>query len=132
MPGQRWCRRHGNRPCSPHIRGFVEPCLLLLLAAGPNHGYELAQGLAEFGLDQVDPSIVYRVLRTMEETGLIVSDWQTEGTQGPARRAYQITQAGHEATAAWVDELQATAHVLQHFLETYRALGTRETPETER
>ncbi|MHB1294867.1 MAG: helix-turn-helix transcriptional regulator [Anaerolineae bacterium] len=93
-----------------------------MLHAGPNHGYDLTQGLAEFGLDDVDPSIVYRILRAMEEEGLIASDWQTEGTQGPARRDYQITTAGREAMTAWVEELEITDRVLHHFFETYRAI----------
>jgi len=83
-------------------------------------GYELLEGLKQFGFEQnpVDSSTVYRVLRVLEERGLVTSRWQTEGG-GPARRCYCLTEAGDDFLAAWVLDLRETDRVLHHFLEMY-------------
>jgi len=56
--GQRGQRRGYSRRA---VR-FLEPTLLLLLHHGPAHGYALIEQLSEYGLADVDPSAVYRVL----------------------------------------------------------------------
>jgi poly-beta-hydroxybutyrate-responsive repressor len=93
---------------------------MLLLHCGEKHGYELLADLRQFGFGQnpVDPSTVYRILRTLEERGFVSSRWDT-GSAGPARRLYTITDEGDGYLAGWVDDLRATDRVLHHFLETY-------------
>lgn len=105
--------------CRRPIRGFLEPCLLMLLHFGDSHGYDLAAGLGEFGLGEVDPSLVYRMLRDMEGSGLLMSEWQAVGASGPPRRVYRLTTEGEGYLRAWVDDLRATDRVLHHFLEVY-------------
>jgi len=102
------------------LHRFMEPCLLLLLRRGPSHGYDLAQGLAELGLPGVDPSLAYRLLRQMEEAGLVHSEWDTRVSSGPARRVYRLTPDGDALLADWVAELEGTDRVLHGFLAAYR------------
>ena len=111
-------RRGGPR----RITRFVEPALLLLLRNAPTHGYGLMDGLQEMGFGDypVDYSAVYRTLRHLEETGMVVSDWDLEMTSGPPRRVYTITSAGERHLASWVGELEATDHILHRFLQAYR------------
>jgi poly-beta-hydroxybutyrate-responsive repressor len=92
----------------------------LLLHQQEVHGYELLEGLNQFGFDQnpVDLSTVYRLLRRLEEQGLVTSHWDTGGA-GPARRLYEITAPGDEYLAAWVEDLRETDRVLHNFLATY-------------
>ena len=42
---------------------MLEPALLLLLHHGPAHGYTFLDQLEEFGLGDLNPSVVYRALR---------------------------------------------------------------------
>ncbi len=110
------------------IDGFLEPCLLLLLHQRQSHGYELLDGLAPFGFGQnpVDLSTVYRLLRHLEMHGLVTSQWDTAG-HGPARRVYQITEAGEAYLQRWVADLRETDRVLHHFLQVYdKRLGRGE------
>jgi PadR family transcriptional regulator PadR len=117
MPG-RHRRGHGRgRGWGRPIRGFLEPCLLLVLQRGQSHGYDLKDELGPFGMGNVNPSLVYRALRDMEEDGLVCSEWDTESTAGPARRVYQLTQEGRERLQQWAEELRHTDQVLHHFLE---------------
>jgi PadR family transcriptional regulator PadR len=98
----------------------VEPCLLLLLHCNEAHGYELQEGLKQFGFDRnpVDSGTVYRILRGLEVRGFATSRWDTGGA-GPARRLYRITEEGDCYLAWWVDDLRETGQVLHHFLGTY-------------
>ena len=70
---------------------MLEPALLLLLHHGPAHGYTLLEQLREFGLGDLNPSAVYRVLRDMEAKEWVTSTWDEEQTQGPPRRVYRFT-----------------------------------------
>jgi PadR family transcriptional regulator PadR len=114
--------RHGRgrgrgRGWGRPIRGFLEPCLLLVLQRGKSHGYELKDELGPFGMGNVNPSLVYRALRDMEEDGLVRSEWDTESAAGPARRVYELTREGRERLSEWAEELRHTDRVLHHFLE---------------
>ncbi len=87
--------------------GFLRPGLLTLLRRDSGHGYNLLQGLEELGIDTegMDPSVVYRALRDMEEEGLVDSRWGEESL-GPRRRVYTLTGDGDDVVSAWVEDLE--------------------------
>ncbi len=103
-------------------RRFVRPFVLLLLAEGPSHGYELAQSLKEFSPEgvSVEPSILYRILKRMEYEGLTTSSLDDSGT-GPARKVYELTSEGREALDLWASSLEGTARMLDSFKERYES-----------
>ena len=109
-----------------HCRGerlpsFNQPRLLLALAKKHAHGYELIERLGSEGNNAPDPGNFYRMLRILEEDGLVSSTWDTENT-GPARRVYQLTDQGLEYLHAWAVSLQQIHHFLDRFLSEYRTL----------
>jgi PadR family transcriptional regulator PadR len=125
-------RRGGGR--GRRVMSFLQPCLLVMLHRGKDHGYNLLNGLDEFGFDpgQKDPSLIYRALRDMEEIGLVTSEWDPESSQGPQRRVYQITQDGEDALAEWVSDLQQTRQEIDALIAAYGATQTNdEHKETE-
>jgi PadR family transcriptional regulator PadR len=99
---------------------LMEPVLLLLLHRGLSHGYALLDRLSEYGLDQVDPSAVYRALRDMEEQELVASNWDEQETQGPPRRVYRLTALGDKALSLWITDLKEARARIDHVLESYR------------
>ncbi|MBW3664720.1 MAG: helix-turn-helix transcriptional regulator [Actinobacteria bacterium] len=103
-------------------RNFLRPCALLLLAESPNHGYELLAQLAELGLGSTDPGGLYRLLRGMEQDGLVESSWETSEA-GPPRRSYEITPDGVEWLHAWGGALAESRRLVGVFLARYRALA---------
>ena len=107
-PGQG--RRHGGRA----VR-MLEPALLLLLHHGPAHGYTFLEQLGEFGLGDLNPSVVYRTLRDMEEKEWVTSNWDEERSQGPPRRVYRITALGDEVLGA----LRQKGHRIRQLDEPY-------------
>jgi PadR family transcriptional regulator, regulatory protein PadR len=99
---------------------MLEPVLLLLLHHGPAHGYTFLEQLGEFGLEGLNPSVVYRTLRDMEERGWVTSTWDDEQTQGPPRRVYSITTQGDEVLASWAQDLEESKRRIDHLLKAYK------------
>lgn len=97
-------------------RNYLRPCLLLLLAEGTSHGYELLAQVGELGLRDVDPGGLYRCLRAMDEEGLVRSRWEPS-TSGPARRTYELTEEGRD----WLHALAGSVAAVHRCLGTYLA-----------
>ncbi len=107
-------------PPGGHVRGFIQPWLLLLLSQEPSHGYELLERLEQgHSMPAVDPGFLYRTLRQFEEEGLVRSTWDTSGS-GPAKRVYEISEEGIEYLHAWAINIRRVRSRLSHFLEQYR------------
>lgn len=102
------------------MEGFLEPCLLLLLNAGPSHGYELMDSISRLGLWEgiPDAGAVYRHLRRLEEGGFVESDWATGGS-GPARRLYELTPEGTAHLHQWALTVRRNKATLETFLALY-------------
>jgi PadR family transcriptional regulator PadR len=98
---------------------MLEPALLLRLHYGPAHGYTLLEQLREFGLGDVNSSVVYRVLRDMEERGWVTSAWDEEQAQGPPRRVYRLTALGDEVLGWHTQELREARGMIDHLLGAY-------------
>ena len=115
--------RHGSRSAGRRRRGRIEQfqvaALLLLLRERPAHGYDLLEHLPELtGADRVDVGNLYRVLRTLEEEGLVASAWD-DTLAGPAKRTYEITPTGREALERWARALDETRERIERFLQRY-------------
>jgi len=100
---------------------LLESVLLLLLHHEPAHGYTLLEGVGEFGLDRMDPSSIYRMLRDMEDRGWVTSTWDEQESLGPPRRVYRITDAGDEVLAVWIQDLDETRKLLNRLVSRYQA-----------
>jgi DNA-binding PadR family transcriptional regulator len=80
--------------------------LLALLAKEPGHGYELKVKLEQtFGAAYPPLNIgqVYLTLQRLERAGLVRGQDVVQSDR-PNKRVYEITEAGREAVADWIDE----------------------------
>ena len=99
------------------IERFPEPALLSLIAGGATHGYELLDRLTPLlHGERVDVGNVYRILRRLEEDGLVVSEWRGD-LPGPAKRTYELTDEGRAALDAWRASLASLRDEITTFLE---------------
>lgn len=105
-------------------RNYLRPCLLLLLAEGTAHGYELLEQVAELGMDRVDPGGLYRCLRAMDEEGLVRSAWEPS-TSGPARRTYTLTEEGRDWLHAVAAPLAEVGVALTRYQRRYQRVLRR-------
>jgi DNA-binding PadR family transcriptional regulator len=79
--------------------------LLALLAKEPAHGYRLKHLLERtFGEAYPSPNIgqVYVTLQRLARDGLVSSQPVTQASR-PAKRVYELTPAGQDALAAWIE-----------------------------
>ena len=118
--GPRNRRHHGGHwRVFARVERFTEPALLLLLRERPAHGYDLLERLPELtGEQRVEMGNLYRLLRALEEEGLVVSEWD-ETSPGPAKRRYAITAQGRLLLEQWVDALRHSQSRTERFLERY-------------
>ncbi len=100
----------GNR------RRWMEPFLLVILSGGPVHGYAIIGRLEEMRITEgpVDVGQVYRTLRELEQAGLVTSTWSLQ-PQGPARRDYELTDAGYTALDEWAAVMKERARLIGEF-----------------
>ena len=98
------------------VERLGEAALLLLLAERPTHGYELLDALPELvGSERVDVGNLYRVLRALEDEGLVRSEWSAD-LPGPAKRTYWLTDEGRAVLEAWLEALESLRGELDGFL----------------
>ena len=116
------CPQHGTeRPCTcamGKLYRFVEPLLLYhLKKRGHAYGYELVGELNEHALTDstIERGAVYRTLRTLEENGNVISDWDVSGS-GPARRKYHLTPDGEIHLEEWAEVLGNLSNSMGHFV----------------
>jgi PadR family transcriptional regulator, regulatory protein PadR len=110
-----------RQPGSKRTERYIQPSILLALKTKPSYGYELIQEIGQFGFieGQVPPGMIYRHLRDLEDDGLVVSEWETEGA-GPAKRVYQLTGEGLEVLGFWIGYMKNQADKLLKFVARYQ------------
>jgi PadR family transcriptional regulator PadR len=120
-PRTRWLVEPGRWHVRARVERLVEPAVLLLLREGPRHGYELLDRLPELvGEERVDVGNLYRVMRALEDEGIVESEWRAD-LPGPAKRTYTLTDAGRRLLEQWVDALRATREEISAFIDRYES-----------
>ncbi|MEA4854934.1 MAG: PadR family transcriptional regulator [Solidesulfovibrio sp.] len=114
-------------PCTgKNLARLVHPAILAVLARESLHGYLILERLAAepmFRDQPPDPAGVYRLLKTMEQEGMVTCSWDLQSS-GPARRQYAITERGMACLAKWFDTITAYQKSIAILLGTIReALG---------
>ncbi|WP_035586982.1 PadR family transcriptional regulator [Hippea jasoniae] len=117
-----WCKNYpGDRP--PR---FLRAFLLLFLAQGEAHGYELIEKLKEMGVkyETYEFGYVYKTLRNMEKEGLLSSRWNVK-EKGAAKRIYRITDAGKKNLSDWARVLANIKDSIESFLKAYEEIENK-------
>jgi len=99
---------------------FLEISLLILLYDTKGYGYLLMEKLEHFGFSSevMNVGSLYRVLRKMESSSLVASSWE-QGSQGPKRRVYEITDEGKRMLDIWIQHVRRRKETIEYLLETY-------------
>jgi DNA-binding PadR family transcriptional regulator len=96
------------------LERFAEPAVLLLLREDSAHGSDLLQRLPEIAGDhRIEMGNLYRLLRTLEEEGLVESEW------ADGKRTYSITDEGLQLLDDWVDALLRVRDLIEAFIRRY-------------
>jgi DNA-binding PadR family transcriptional regulator len=62
---------------------------------------------------------LYRVLRALEEEGIVSSEWRDD-VPGPTKRTYQLTPVGRRLLDEWAAALERAQVQISSFLDRYR------------
>jgi DNA-binding PadR family transcriptional regulator len=65
---------------------------------------------------------LYRVLRALEEDGIVTSEWQDDAP-GPTKRIYELTDDGRRLLDGWAKALRANQELVSSFLDRYEKGG---------
>jgi DNA-binding PadR family transcriptional regulator len=115
----RWTDDAGAWHVLARVERFVEPALLLVLREGSTHGYDLAEAIEELTPgERVDLGNLYRLLRSLEEEGVVTSEWRDD-LPGRSKRSYQLTARGEDLLEAWVDALADLTGSLSAFRQRH-------------
>jgi len=80
------------------LHGFLDLCLLALLAERRDYGRGLVERLADAGFDEVPGGTLYPSLLRLEKQGLVRTEWEPSPS-GPRRKYYELTKEGRAAVA---------------------------------
>jgi DNA-binding PadR family transcriptional regulator len=109
-----------GRDPSGTIGRNIEPFLLFELVRQPSYGRDLIRRVADYGFRRAidEPGVVYKVLRSLEDQGSILSTWSTQES-GPARRYYEITADGRELLSRRIGQLRRAQDRIDRLLHEY-------------
>lgn len=109
---------------------IIHACVLCELSKGSNYGYELMSKLPEFGIGEEDINIstLYRCLKKLEDDKLIESNWE-EGTSGPDKKVYNITQDGVEDLKNTILFIEDRKNILENVLKCYKNINLKDGSE---
>jgi DNA-binding PadR family transcriptional regulator len=101
------------------VERFVEPALLQVLQEGSTHGYDLADAIEELTPgERVDLGNLYRLLRALEEEGVVTSTWRDD-LPGRSKRSYELTARGEDLLEAWIESLDDLTESLSAFRQRH-------------
>jgi len=113
-------------PCTGKtLAKIVQPAVLAVLAEQPLHGYLIVRRLSAmmmFRGECPDPAGVYRVLRSMDQRGLVNSTWDL-GKAGPAKRRFALTARGRACLKKWAQTLEQYARSIEDLLAMIREIS---------
>jgi PadR family transcriptional regulator PadR len=98
------------------LKGHLDGLILATLAAGPAHGYAIAQTLRgrSGGTFDLAEGTLYPALHRLERAGLVASEWSVES--GRRRRTYRLTRLGERTLGERRSEWRALASAIDAVL----------------
>ena len=109
----------GRRPpCIDLLPGTLDLLLLRVLAAGPMHGYGIAERLKQISDNvlQVGESSLYPALQRLLVNGWVKAEWGASQNNRRARY-YTLTSAGRKRLTAEREEFDQMIGAIQRVLE---------------
>ena len=100
------------------LQGTLDLLVLKTVAAGPLHGYGIAQRILVTSKEllQVQQGSLYPALHRLERKGLLKAEWRETGN-GPMAKVYSLTASGRaclrQETEQWRRYAGAIATILE-------------------
>jgi len=100
-------------------QGTLDMLILQVVAAGPIHGYAIAQRIRQISKDvlQVPQGSLYPALHRLENRELLIADWQPSET-GRAAKFYRLTRKGRTDLKSETDNWAQLSEAIRLILRT--------------
>jgi len=100
-------------------RGTLDMLILKVVAAGPLHGYAIAQRLQQISKDyfQVPQGSLYPALHRLEERDWLEAEWKDTST-GREAKFYTVTRKGRRQLEAEVESWERLSDAVSLILRT--------------
>jgi len=101
------------------LQGTLDMLILKIVAAGPIHGYGLAQRIRQISKDvlQVQQGSLYPALHRLEERKWLRAEWR-EADSGREARFYSLTKTGRKQLKAEASEWERLSHAVRLIMQT--------------
>ena len=110
---------HTNSPKSDLPQGTLDLLILRVVAAGPIHGYAIAQRIQQISRDvlQVQQGSLYPALHRLEHRGLLAADWKPSDT-GRDAKFYHLTTTGRTRLKSETENWERLSEAIRLVLRT--------------
>lgn len=105
------------------VAASSKPIILSILISGESYGYQIIQRVREIsgGTLEWSDNMLYPVLRRLEKSGLLRSQWRMS-KQGRLRRYYRITELGRKEVESERHQWMSVHNVLSKLWKPLPAL----------
>lgn len=99
---------------------WIQLLILRIIYETPLHGYGLIEKMNELlaGRRPIKPGSLYTILRRMEKSGLLTSDWDKDSSH-LERRVYKLTEAGLERLKNGRHMVAGQKKIIDEMMEFY-------------
>ncbi len=100
---------------------WIQLLILRILYETPLHGYALNEKINELlaGRRPLKSGSLYTILRRMEKSGLLVSDWDKDSAR-LERRIYNLTDAGMERLRQGLQMVKSQKRIIDEMMSFYK------------
>ena len=101
------------------LQGTLDVLVLRTLAAGPMHGWGIAQRIQQVSEDvlRVNQGSLYPALHRLEDEGWIAAEWGASENNRKAKY-YRLTKSGHRQLEAETENWNRLAAAVARILQT--------------
>lgn len=103
---------------SQFLRGTLEGCILKIINDYEVYGYEIAERLKKYGLDNVSEGTIYPLLLRLEKNGFVDSV-KKESALGPKRKYYNLSNLGKKELKNFYDNWEELRDSIDSIFENY-------------
>ncbi|WP_050606879.1 PadR family transcriptional regulator [Clostridium niameyense] len=103
---------------SQFFRGTLEGCILKIINDDKVYGYEIAEKLKEYGINEVSEGTIYPLLLRLEKNGFLNSV-KKESLLGPKRKYYSLSELGRQELKSFYENWKKLRDSIDKIFKNY-------------
>ncbi|GAA0115331.1 PadR family transcriptional regulator [Clostridium senegalense] len=103
---------------SQFFKGLLEGCILKIINDGEVYGYEIAEKLKDYGIEEVSEGTIYPLLLRLEKNGF-VNSVKKKSVLGPKRKYYSLSFLGKNELNNFYENWKELRNSINNIFENY-------------